>query len=155
MGASRSTLQWSLYPNALGYRFPYVVAVLRSTVEVSSLVDQQPQQTLDIPGADEPMALCEGQGRTLYILTRHSILGLTMQTFDNQIDSLVKLRRIAKAADMIELYGSSENTRKVTQCYWLKAKKNLKRTMRPKIPDTDGHLHLWQGRFLADQGRCV
>ena len=62
-----------------------------------------------MPGSDEPRSLCEGRGRSIYIVTKQSILLVTMQSLDLQVEALLRVKRIPDAMALAEFSLSSED----------------------------------------------
>lgn len=96
--ASRPQVQWSYTPLAVGHSFPYVIALLKKTIEVHNLYDTSScVQTVTLQGGK---AIAD-DGHHVFVATSNRILALVPIPYEQQIKKLVQSRRVEDAIDLL------------------------------------------------------
>jgi len=91
----KGTIQWSSVPFDLGYRYPYVISLGKSAIEIHNILDQKLQQSIEFT-SDELRCICNQKDR-FYVASKTAIHFLLWTPIDNQIDALLKAGRVDDA----------------------------------------------------------
>lgn len=97
--ASRPQVQWSYTPLAVGHSFPYVIALLKKTIEVHNLYDTSScVQTIPLQGGK---AIADN-GHRVFVATASRIYTLEPIPYEQQIKQLVQNKRVEDAIDLLQ-----------------------------------------------------
>ena len=115
--ASRPQVTWSYTPLAVGHSFPYVIALLKKTIEVHNLYDTTScVQTIALQGGK---AIAD-DGHRVFVATASRIYTLEPIPYEQQIKQLVQNKRVEDAIDLLqrqEDLDSEEKARKTGEIH--------------------------------------
>jgi len=108
--ASRPQVQWSYTPLAVGHSFPYVIALLKKTIEVHNLYDTTScVQTIQLQSGK---AIAD-DGHRIFVATASRIYTLDPIPYEQQIKQLVQSKRVEDAIDLLQRQDDLDDDEKV------------------------------------------
>ncbi|KAI7867673.1 CNH domain-containing protein [Spinellus fusiger] len=90
-------IEWSGFPEQIGYSYPYVIAILPKHVEVRNIQTLALVQQIELSGAR-----FLNQGKLVYVASNSQIYRLTPFSFSTQIDQLVEKHEYEEAVSLLD-----------------------------------------------------
>eukprot|EP00042_Codosiga_hollandica_P045510 m.464015 g.464015 ORF g.464015 m.464015 type:complete len:882 (-) comp57045_c1_seq4:1987-4632(-) len=99
-GVPRPPVQWPVAPDAVAYKFPYIVALCaeQGLIIVHSILDQQNKQVLSFPNG---VALNDSTGR-IFVASDSKVSVLVPVSFERQVGDLLSDRRVVEAITLAQ-----------------------------------------------------
>ena len=111
---SRRQIPWSVAPEAVGYSYPYLIALqaAKGTLEVRNPETLTLLQTAALPSASQfhvPQANARwaNAGRSFLVASDRCIWQMTAENYDLQIDTLVNRGRLEEAISIVNMLEES------------------------------------------------
>lgn len=106
----RRQIPWSVAPEAIGYSYPYLLALQASkgTLEIRNPKSQTLLQTISLPNATQlhvpqPNVSLAHAGKGFFVMSERCIWGMKALDYDSQIDALVEGSKLDEAISLLEM----------------------------------------------------
>lgn len=95
-------IEWDTPPLAVGYRYPFVVGVQNTSIEVHNVYNQGLVQTIPLPShVTRKLTLVSDNGRHLIVAGGGTIYCLVPTPVEEQVKQLLQELRVQEAADLL------------------------------------------------------